>query len=145
MGMVDAVHAMVRALLTEGMDLEISEMGNDTILVPFEDAYVHLRVVPRGGESVETVVYVWAPVLVEVSFSADLFEWVALSTDDFIFGHLALIRIPDGDTGNLVIAHRLVGSTLGVADLANVVAALAHSAAEQAKELQPLFGGRAVP
>src|SRR5215211_489784 len=88
-----------------------------------------------------TLVRLTVPLLLDVEPSADLFEYVALHADDFVFGHLAAHR-NEQDRVDLFFVHILLGDYLDPEELMSAVGGMAVSADELDNELQAEFGGR---
>lgn len=86
-----------------------------------------------------TLVYVTAFILKAVPATAEVFEYVALHTNDWIFGHLCA----DREVGGLVLSmrHTLLGETLDPDELLTAVIDLSAVANQLDDELQSRFGG----
>lgn len=87
-----------------------------------------------------TFASVWSPFLFGVKPTPELFEYVALHTDDTIFGHLYAHRTEDGVT--LGFSQRLLGDYLDEEELTHAVVAVVTTANDLDDELQAKFGGK---
>lgn len=90
-------------------------------------------------------VKVEAPISVGVQTSPEFYRWVATHTDDWTFGHLAILDQQDSQ-GNpstvLVMRHMLIGSTMDPEELRTAVVFVALSADRVDDDVVRQFGGR---
>jgi len=89
-------------------------------------------------------VEVWAPVLVDVKPSAELFEWVARDGQHYIYGGF---RVANGDDSkNVMIVFRvtLPGDTLDPGELKDALLSVAFTADEMDDNLKKRFGGKRI-
>lgn len=93
-----------------------------------------------GPSKAYTVINLYAPVLTGVHDSPELYRWVALLANDYVFGH---VHLEKWDNGTLVLglAHRLLGDYLDEAEIYSAVECLGTSADDLDDILQPRFGG----
>lgn len=93
-------------------------------------------------QSGRTLVSVSAFVLGGVSATPQLYEYVALHADDWVFGHLCAELDVTSNTVLLSMRHTLLGSTLDPDELVTAVIDLSAVANELDDDLQRRFGGR---
>jgi Putative bacterial sensory transduction regulator len=80
------------------------------------------------------------PVLLAVKETPQVFEYVALHADQYVFGHLNAVR---GDDGLVVyLSHSLLGEYLDEEELLRAVGAMLGTAEQIDDELQAQFGGK---
>jgi hypothetical protein len=87
---------------------------------------------------------VWAPVIVDVKPSAELFEWVARDGQEYNYGGIRVIN--DGDSKNVQLIFRvsLPGDSLDPGELKDALFAVALTADELDEELKKRFGGKRI-
>ena len=129
-----------RYLLDLGVRPEVTEDGGWTFRTGSARVFVRVRE-QTGEDSSRTLVELTAPVLFGVTPSAELWEYVALSADNWVFGHLWAAK-QDEDDVTLLLSHRLLGDYLDPEELKSAVAGLAISAEEIDDQLADRFGGR---
>lgn len=105
---------------------------------PYETTRVYVDVRPWGEGS--GVVLVFAITNVGLTPSPELYEFVALHTDDWVFGHLGL-SVSEGSAA-VVFSHTLLADRLDPEELHATVAAVAVSANEIDDKIKERFGGR---
>ena len=86
------------------------------------------------------IINLFAPVLTGVRDTEELYQWVALHANDYVFGHVHLERWDDG-TLVIGLTHRLLGDFLDEAEIYYAVKGLGESADDLDDGLQPRFGG----
>ncbi len=89
-----------------------------------------------------TRVRVDATVLVDVDVNTKLLKYVGERSDDFVFGHLCVIRDDNGGSGRLVFRHTLLGDALDEVELALACQVTALTADDLDETLAEMFGGR---
>lgn len=89
-------------------------------------------------------VEIWAPVIVDVKPSADVFEWVARDGQEYNYGGFRVIN--DGDSKNVQLIFRvsLPGDTLDPGELKDALLAVALTADELDDDLKKRFGGKRI-
>jgi hypothetical protein len=129
-----------RYLLDMGLHgVEITRSGGFTFRKGSTRVFVDLD--ERGKDDDRfTVVRVTAPFLQNVPATPEVFEWVAKSADDWLFGHLGMLENEDG-TYIIVFSHRILGDYLDPQELYHAVAAIAVTADDMDDELAARFGG----
>ena len=88
-----------------------------------------------------TLVKVFAYVLQSIKPSPELYEYVALHADDYLFGHLWVLKHDDGNY-HLMFAHTMLGDYLDPEELQHAVRGVLGTADRLDDELQPRFGGK---
>lgn len=99
------------------------------------------RVAVAESERGQLLVYVLAFILGDVPASASLYEYLALHSDDWVFGHLCAARDDRTDTVVVSIRHTLIGNHLNNDDLVETVRHLSLTANELDDVLRSQFGG----
>ena len=79
------------------------------------------------------------PLLSKVAENPEVFEYVALHSDDFVFGHLSALRTEDGLL--ILFSHALLGDYLDEAELVKAVDGMLTIADNMDDELREMFGG----
>ena len=130
-----------RYLLDLGVRPEVTEDGGWTFRNGSARVFVRVREQQLGDDSSRTLVDLSAPVLFGVSPTPELWEYVALNADNWIFGHLWAAKDDDGNV-TLILSHRLLGDFLDPEELKSAVAGLAITAEEVDDKLAEQFGGR---
>jgi hypothetical protein len=105
---------------------------------PYETTRVFIDVRPWGEGS--TVVMVFAITNVELTPAPELYEYVALHSDDWVFGHMGM-SISEGKAG-ITFSHTLLADRLDPEELQATVAAVAVTANEIGEKVKAQFGGR---
>ncbi|WP_059015916.1 hypothetical protein [Mycobacterium sp. M26] len=101
-------------------------------------ARIFVRVVAREGVD-WTHVSLWAPILLQVKETPEVFEYIALHADDYIFGHLHALRVDGGLA--IGLTHNLLGDYLDEDELGRAVGGILGVADEIDDELKTQFGG----
>jgi hypothetical protein len=128
-------HDIERLLLDMFGRVETSRDGAYTF--PFDSTRVFIQPLVKGGAS---ITHVYAVTNVDVSASDELYEFIALNADSFLFGHLGVIR--RGNVVDVVLSHRLLTDALTPPELELVVTAVAATANQADDLIQRRFGGR---
>jgi hypothetical protein len=89
-------------------------------------------------------VEVWAPVLVDVKPSAELFEWVARDGQEYNYGGIRVIDHDGGKNVQLIFRVALPGDSLDPGELKDALFAVALTADELDDELKKRFGGKRI-
>ena len=116
--------------------VELSPSGE--LSFPYETTRIFVGVRPWGEGS--SVVFVYAVTNVDLTPSPELYEYVALHTDSWIFGHLGM-SVED-DKAVIVFSHSLLGDRIDEETLQTAVAAVAVTANEIDEQIKERFGGR---
>ena len=84
-----------------------------------------------------------APITIGVPTTPELFKWVALNTDGYLFGHIGVaIDNEDAPTATLVFTHTLLVDYLDAEELRRAVSAVSASADELDDVVVGTFGGK---
>lgn len=129
--------AKVQQYLTTLGSITIDSDGDFSLR--HESTRVFVRVLDFGDG--DTLVEVFAPVLIDVPLTPALFEYVA-TQNTYRFGKLSILKSDGSASGVLQVSHSLLGNTLDEEELVGPVAMLATLANNLDDELQPQFGGR---
>lgn len=144
MGDVTPTRQRVIDLLTAHAPVQVDAAGR--ISFAEGSTRVYIEVAPHPDTDA-TLVFVTAPVLFGVTLDAALYEYVALNTDNWFFGHLGLWRdepAADGTpatTATLVLRHVLLGDDVSGPALLYAVYGVAGTADSLDEELAARFGG----
>ena len=136
-GDVAATRAKVQQYLTQNFsDVNIDSDGNYSLRSGSTRIFVKVRTHEDG---VWTWVTLQIPVLFKVDETPSVFEYVALHSDDYIFGHLSAGRTDDGLM--IMYSHSLLGDYLDEEELARAVGGMLYVADNLDDELEKQFGG----
>lgn len=131
----------VRQILTSELSgVVVDEAGDFSI--QNESTAVFVRCEEQdfdNGES-RTMINVLAPVVFGAPPSPQLFEYLALESNQYLFGHLVGLRNDDGSI-SVFLEYRLLGDYLDAEELLNAVWAIALSANDLDDEVKSRFGG----
>jgi len=133
---VEAVKAKVQAIL---VDIATVTLESNGYSIAMGSTKVFVDVSPFGDES--TVIRLWAPVLIEVTPSNELYEYVALNADAYVFGHLHACLTESG-TVNILMSHNLLGDFIDRDEIGRALYAVVGTADGIDNELQKRFGGK---
>lgn len=134
---VDIVRQKVQHFLTKHARVELDRDGDFS--VRFGSARVFIRVWDWGDG--DTVLSLWAPVVMGATRSPELYEHIATNADSYVFGHLGLEARDDG-TVDISLSHRILGDFLDEPELMHAVTALVQTADKLDDDLAARFGGR---
>ena len=127
----------VRYILTDLLGtVEVDRDGEFSFRHDSARIFVGVRPFDEG-----TVVEVRAYTNIGVPPSPELFEYVALNANAYVFGHLGAFEDGEGEIV-VIFSHRLLGDYLDPEELKVAVAAVASTADEVDDEIQERFGGR---
>jgi hypothetical protein len=122
--------------------------------IPFGSTIVYISVIERYTEADEiefaekfglstTVVHIWAPVLVGLKPTAEMFKWVATEGQGFFYGSFMLREIEDG-TFHLIFQMGLPGDELDQGELNAALIAVSSTADGNDEDLKKQFGGKRI-
>ena len=136
-GDVAATRAKAQQYLTQNFnDVNIDAEGNYSLRHGSTRIFVRVR---THDDTDWTWVTLEVPLLANVKETPEVFEHVALHSDDFIFGHLSAIR---SDKGLLILfSHALLGDYLDEDELVKAVGGMLSVADHMDDELAEQFGG----
>lgn len=127
-------------------------IGNSgEIIVPYESTQVFIEVVEFSQEEEmvkfrkefdlsDTALAIYAPVLLELKPSNELFKWIATEGQTFDYVHFRYVEIESG--GVLEVRYALPGDSLDPGELKNALISVAVCADDKDDELQKIFGGK---
>jgi len=128
----------VQRFLTQLASVNIDEHGRYSI--QHESARVFVEVEEFGDE--QTWVRITCPLLFGVTFTPEVYEYVALHSDDYKYGILGLRPDPDAEgTGGIFLTYGLLGTTLDPDELKLAVGMLVTTGNDLDDELKEKFGG----
>lgn len=135
MSIVDETKLKVQAHLTKLGSPTLDSDGD--LSLRHGSTQVFVRVLPFGDD--HSIVTVFAPVLLNVPLTPELFEYVA-TEGGYRFGSLIVVRKDDG-LGRVQMSHTLLGTFLDPDELIVAVSLLANTANDLDDEMQKRFGG----
>lgn len=145
MATVDQTMMKVQRILTGPMGLKIM-LDGERIRISFQDSSTQLVIsVREWGEDPEgqprSLVLISAPILLDVTPTPEMFEWVARNGGSRFFGHIDLVDAPE-EKVHLIFSHTLLGDYLDQPELESAMWGILQVADGWDDELQPRFGGR---
>jgi hypothetical protein len=136
-GDVAATRSKVQQYLTQNFNNVTIDKDSDFSL---RHGSARIFVRTRTRDSVNfTWISLDIPLLLGVKETPQVFEYVALHADDYMFGHLNAVRGNDGLV--IYLSHALLGDYLDEQELLRAVGAMLGTADELDDELQTQFGG----
>lgn len=135
--LLDATRERLQEMLTEIFErIEVDKYGSYTF--PAESARVFVKVHLFGGD--RTVVNIFAHTNIDVPASEELFRYIALNSNTWMFGHLGASE-RDGRV-LVTLSHRLLGEHLQLEELKAAAYSVAFTADQIDDEVKERFGGR---
>lgn len=144
---VATVKEQVQRLLVDDLELngvKLTRSGGFSFQV--QSAEVFVDVVSKGEDpGAGTIVMIYSPVGLEVPVSPELYEYVALNSDNWYFGHLS-VRLDKEAPGRcyVTMSHNLLGDFMDPPEFKAALIGLASSAEDLDDQLVARFGGRRV-
>ena len=136
-GDVAATRSKVEQYLTENFDdVNTAPDGSHSLRRGSARIFVTVR---THDDTDWTWVTLEAPLLSNVEATPEVFEHVALHSDDFIFGHLSAVRTESGL--EILFTHALLGDFLDEDELVKAVGGMLVIADNMDDELAEIFGG----
>ena len=136
-GDVAATRAKVQQYLTQNFsDVNVDAKGNYSLRKGSTRMFVSVRTHDDGDW---TWVTLQIPILLKVEETPAVFEYVALNSDEYIFGHLSASRTDDGLM--IMFSHALLGDYLDEEELGRAVAGMLYVADDMDDTLETQFGG----
>jgi hypothetical protein len=137
-GDVAATRSKVQQFLTQNFsDVNIDKDGDFSLRHGSARVFVRTR---SRDDSDFTWVSLDVPLLLEVKETPEVFEHVALHSDDYLFGHLNAVRTDDGLM--IMLSHALLGDYLDEPELLRAVGGMLFTADQLDDELKTQFGGK---
>lgn len=128
----------VQRFLTQLASVNIDEHGRYSIR--HESARVFVEVEEFGDD--QTWVRIVCPLLYQVTLSPELYEYVALHSDDYKYGILSVRLDPENEgKGAIFLTYGLLGTTLDPDELKLAVGMLVTTGNNLDDELKAKFGG----
>lgn len=145
----DKVSRFARELF---QDVRLDNDGD--LKVPYGSTVVYVRVIDRytSDEAIayaekwnlsKTVVRCYAPVLLEVKGSTELFKWVAVDGNRWFLGNFYLLEVDNGNF-ELWFGVEIPGDELDQGEFNSALTLTADVANENDEELQSKFGGKRI-
>ena len=123
------------------------------LVIPFESTKVWVQFIEREvdperedfwneNQLSRTVVRIWAPTIIDVKPSNELYKWVATEGADWYYGHCKVLNF--GDSGNIQVLFEvcLPGDTIDPGEFKQALIAVATTADDLDDELKSKFGGK---
>lgn len=137
-GDVAATRAKVQQYLTRNFsEVTVDSDGDYSLRKGSTRIFVSTR---THDDNDWTWVTLQVPLLLHVEETPAVFEYVALHSDDYIFGHLSATR--SGEDLSIFFTHSLLGDYLDEDELVRAVGGMLFVADEIDDELEKQFGGR---
>jgi hypothetical protein len=137
-GDVAATRTKVQQFLTQTFnDVNIDRDGDFSLRHGSARVFVRTR---TRDESDFTWVSLDIPLLLGVKETPEVFEHVALHSDDYLFGHLNAVRTDDGLM--IMLSHALLGDYLDEQELLKAIGGMLGTADSLDDELKTQFGGQ---
>jgi len=134
----------------------IVELNDDgSLSIPYESTHVFVEVFDTTSTDAEfaafkkendlsnSIVQVWAMVLMDVKPSNELYKWIATEGQEFDFGSFKIAMREDG-MSNIVYRTNIGGDNLDAGELKEALLAVASSADNNDETLKSRFGGKTV-
>jgi hypothetical protein len=137
----DRVHTYLSAMQLNGV--EMTPEGGWTFRVESTRVFISTAEQAAQGGDTRTLVNISAPVVMDARLSPDLYEYVALHADDYLFGHLHVAPTESGQ-GHLLMSHTLLGDHLDEPEFRDALVGLAGTAETLDDQLAPRFGGHRI-
>ena len=136
-GDVAATRTKVQQYLTNNFgDVNIDKDGNFSL--PYGSTRIFVRT-HTADDADFTWVKLDVLLLHDVKETPQVFEYVALHADDYMFGHLNAVRDKDGLM--IFLSHLLLGDYLDEKELMHAVGAMMGTADKLDDDLKTQFGG----
>ena len=132
-----AVTAKVQQILAENFTVQLDSDGD--YILDYESARMYVRVWQAEPDR-PVFINLYAPFLWKLTPSPELFEYVALHSDDYVFGHMSAVRVDDGSI-TLRFTHQILGDYLDSMELIHSVRAVLGTTNDLDDELKERFGG----
>lgn len=133
----------VNGILTNDLGYKITVDGVGDTLVAFAGHHVFCWVSCQEMKSGTTWIGIWVDLLKSMPKSPELFEYVALHSGDYIFGHLVVRPMPDQpEQMRAKISHSLLGDYLDAEELKVAFQCVISTADDLIPELKGKFGGK---
>jgi len=146
MATVEQTMMKVQRIVTGPMGLKVM-LDGDRLRITFQDSTTSLSLqISAWGEDDDgesrTLVLVTAPILWNVTPTAELFEWVAREGGSRWFGHVEVHNAQESDKINLIFSHTLLGDFLDQPELETAMWGVLSVADKWDEQLQERFGGQ---
>ena len=137
MATVDDTQRRIQKMLHEWLG-KVEIDGDGDFVFHMESTACFGRVVDWGDG--DLLFNAWAPVLLDVPLTNELYKFVA--TESYDVGNLMLEESDSGNTGLLKFQYRILANDLDESELKMAVGVVASTADNLDDKLQKRFGGR---
>jgi hypothetical protein len=134
----------------------VVQIDNDgDLIIPYESTKVFIRFLEREvspereefwnkNQLSRTGVYIWAPTIIDVTPTNELYKWIATEGAEYFYGHCRVGKY--GDNGNVEVIFEICipGDTIDPGELKQALIAVATTADDLDDELKTKFGGKRV-
>jgi len=123
------------------------------LVIPYESTKVWIQFIEREVEPdredfwnenqlSRTIVKLWAPTIIDVTPTNELYKWVATEGSFYFYGHCRIVDF--GDKGNVQVLFEicLPGDTIDPGELKQALISIATVADDLDDELKAKFGGK---
>lgn len=139
---VDQVREKMYQIYTDNFD-DVSVTEDGMVAFRAESTICLIDVVewdPKT-EGRNTLISLDASIVSGVKRSKALYEWVALSNDDFIFGHIVVRESDDKSLADIWFTHNILGDNFNADELLVATLSLLQTADQLDDEVMHTFGG----
>ena len=142
MNMTDTVKAKVQRILADELgSVEIDRDGD--FVVKHESAVVFVSVFAfNDNEDSDIVVRCFAPMVIGVPLTQDVYKWVAVEGQNFHFGSCYVTFEENSSNGWISFAYSIVGNDLDPNELLSAVYRTVFTANDLDEKLLQKFGGK---
>ena len=139
MSVVDQVRTKVQRILTDNFGKVEIDRDNDFV-VRKDSAVTFIRIREGFGDD-GAIIEVKCPLLMEVTLTKELFQWVATEGQRYKLGSVYVNPDDNGKTGWVYFRYAIIGQDLDESELMTAVGVVLVTSDELDNELQEKFGG----
>jgi hypothetical protein len=125
------------------------------LIIPYESTKIWIQFIEREvapeqeafyneNQLSRTVVQIWAPTIIDVTPTPELYKWVATEGADYFYGHCKVLDYEDKGKVQIIFEVTIPGDTLDPGELKQALVAVAITADGLDDELKAKFGGMRV-
>ena len=143
MTMIEEVRKKVQRILTDELGrVEIDRDGDYVLHHESAVVFVSLRAMGDKPDS-NIVINAFAPLVINVPLTPDVYKWVATEGQHYFFGHCQLFENDDNKKlGRILFGYAIVGNDLDPNELQNLIGITMLTANELDDMLKDKFGGQ---
>lgn len=140
---LDEVRGKVQRILTDELNrVEIDRDGD--FVVHHESVVAFVHIYPFNEEKADTDIMIrcWAPLVVDVPLTNEVYRWVATEGQSFHNGGCWLAENDDKKTGRIMFRIVIIGNDLDPNELKSAVYRTMFTSNDLDDKLKTMFGGR---